>query len=295
MGVQMFPWVLRLLLNTGDGGSNGGGGTGGGTGDGGGTGGGGGTPFYAGFKDADLKGYVESKGFKDPELLASSYRELEKLRGAPADRILSLPADDKPESWAPVFDKLGRPKDKVYELPIAEGAPEGFAAAMAEQFHAAGLSKKQGQAVAGWWSKLAEDAKTAEETELQLAQGEQKKNLQKEWGGAFEKNLQLAGEFAEKIGIDDETAAKLRSTLGVDGFGKLMVGIVQKFGIKLGESEFDRGAGGNTFDVMTPAAAKAKREELLSDNDFKQKYLGGSKKEVNIITKLYEQEFAPST
>jgi hypothetical protein len=303
--------IVAILLNTAGGAGDGGGGSGGGTGGaGGGAGGnpaggtgggeGGGTPppaggsapWFGGIKDKDVKAYIEAKGFKELDALATSYRDLEKTRGIPAERLLALPSDDKPESWNPVYDRLGRPAKDGYELAVPEGAPTEFGPAMAAKFHELGISKKQGQALSSWWTEL---VKTANEQGMQQttdARNQQVTALKTEWGAAFDKNIEQAGTFAIKAGIDEPTAEKLRGALGVDGFAKLMTGIMTKFGIKLGEADFHDGNGGPGFGALSPAAARAKREQLLSDPDFNTKWRNGSKKEVDEISRLYELEYA---
>ena len=57
-------------------------------------GGDGGQPWFAGFQNAEAKTFVESKGFKDPESLVTSYANMEKLLGADrAGRTVVLPKD----------------------------------------------------------------------------------------------------------------------------------------------------------------------------------------------------------
>ena len=62
--------------------------------------------------DADTKDYITQKGFGDAKSVVESYRNLEKLRGVPQDRLLKLPdanaGGDAPE-WNEVYNKLGKP------------------------------------------------------------------------------------------------------------------------------------------------------------------------------------------
>lgn len=291
--------LMRPFMNTGDGGSNGGagGGAAGGTPPPAGGTGATGTPapaatgpWFSGVKDEGLRGYLETKNFKDVDSMADSYRNLEKLRGVPEDRLITLPGDDKPESWDGIFAKLGRPeKSDAYELSTPEGAPKEFAPAMAEQFHKAGLSKKQGQQLAGWFKEVSEASAVAEKDNAETARHEQQTNLKKEWGAAFDQNLEKAGALVEAMGLDEDTAGKLRGALGVDGFSKLMLGFITKFGINLGEPQFHTGTG--TSPVHTPAGAKAKRESLLADKEFFKRWSEGGANERKQIDALYEQEY----
>ncbi len=156
---------LSLVMEAAGGaGGSGGAGAAGGTGatgtggDAGGSGAGGGAaPFYSTFTDPDLRGFAENKKFESPEALTKSYREREKLRGLPPERLLTVPADDKPESWAPVYDRLGRPKEaKDYAIKVPQGAPQEYAGQVAKVLHDLGLSKKQGEGVAAYLANTAD-------------------------------------------------------------------------------------------------------------------------------------------
>src|SRR4051812_33433335 len=72
----------------------------------------------AGLDDASAA-FVAEKQFKDMSTAIQSHRNLEKLVGVPADKLLRLPTDDSPEAWNAIYDKLGRPKDAAgYNLPL---------------------------------------------------------------------------------------------------------------------------------------------------------------------------------
>src|SRR4051812_7514574 len=66
--------------------------------------------WTAGLNEA-TRGFVENRGFKDPQTLADSYVNLEKLMGVPKDRLLQVPEkDDDAEGWGKVYNRLGRPE-----------------------------------------------------------------------------------------------------------------------------------------------------------------------------------------
>ena len=80
------------------------------------TGAGAGAPadWTSGFND-ELKGYVTSKGFKDPASVLESYRNSEsligKLKGVGSDRIIGLPEKADAPEWKDNWNKLGTPKE----------------------------------------------------------------------------------------------------------------------------------------------------------------------------------------
>lgn len=297
---------FRPLMNgaggAGDGGSAGGGaggGTGaagaGGTPGGSGAGGGGeagagsGNPWFSGFKAEDVRTYIETKGFKDPESVASAYMNLEKTRGVPADRILTLPAEDKPEAWAPIFNKLGRPeKPEGYGLKAAEGQSADFLAWQQNTFHELGLSKKQAESLASKWNEQFAASLQQEQNAGREAAQQQETKLKQEWGGAFEQNAGVVEKFMEALGMDENTGKALGKALGYDGSMKFLHGIVQKFGITLGESQFHGGEnGGNDFGAMTPAVAKAKLGEYMSNPEWKKAWSAGDKAKQKEVDRLY--------
>lgn len=236
-------------------------------------------PWYNDFSDPDLKGFTELKGWKHPSEAVKSYRELESLRGVPADQLLKLPkADAKPEEWNPVYDRLGRPaKPEDYKLPTVEGG-EGFAQKMAPLLHSAGLNQSQVDTIAKGWNAHIEAS--VKEMEAAQAQREQVdlQNLHREWPGeVFDQRQEMARravrEFVGPVAGDSEKTAemlgKIEEAVGTASFLKLFAAI----GEKVGESKYigDNARPGNFG--MTPQAARVRLSELRADKEWGAKYL----------------------
>lgn len=239
-------------------------------------------PWYSGFSDTDLKGYVEVKGFKDPQTMAESYRNLEKLRGVPQERLLTLPEKlDDDKAMADVYKRLGRPeKASEYDVKLPPGVSDDFANWARDNFHNLGLSKKQGETLASKWNeRIVADAKSHED-KIVADSNVQHEKLKQEWGAAFEHNINEVRALAKATGLTAETYQSLEATMGVDGFAKFMHGLVTKFGIKLGDHAFQTGEfNQNSFGPLSPAAAKAKLDMLMSDKEWVAKYTANSAKE----------------
>lgn len=229
------------------------------------------------------KGYVELKGFKDPASVVNSYRNLEKLHGVPKERLLKLPEKmDDDAAMAEVFNRLGRPeKPEGYELKEFEAQNKDLAAWVRSQFHGLGLTKAQGEKFAkAWLAKTAESLTaehTAAETAAKEAAQQQQAKLKETWGAAFDQNSKVVADFKKAIGMDPETAAAFDQALGADVSAKFLHAIVEKFGIKLGEDTYrgDEGGGGNSFGILSPDAARARLEELKSDQTWIQQWYKG--------------------
>lgn len=224
----------------------------------------------------DLRGYIQNKGFKSPEAVAESYRNLEKLNGAP-EKLLKLPeGEGKPEEWAPIYTKLGKPeKAEHYQLPVPEGQGAEFKQFAEGLFHENNLTVAQGRAIAEKWNNY-----VAEQQNLHKAQLEEKMvasdaALKKEWGAAYEKNFAVAKGAAQALGMTKEVMEKLEASMGIAEVNKLF----HTIGTKIGEDSYVSGDGQGGFGVMTPVQAKQKIDQLKSDADWATRFAAGGAKE----------------
>lgn len=292
----MQRFLYPVPCNAGEGGSAGGvsgnaGGAGGGAGAAtGGAAGSGGTPsWYSTFAEEN-RGYAEVKGWKSPEDVVTSYRNAEKMLGAPKEKLIRLPDKEDAPEWNDIFNRLGRPeKADGYKVEIPEKVGDAQFAEWAQKlFHEAGLSRKQGERIASEWNKKALEAVQAQEQAEIDESNQQLEKLKQEWGQAFEPKVRAKNELLKLAGVTDEQHLELEKALGVDGLAKFVDTVISKFGIKLGEHQFHGGGGGNNFDVLTPAGAQAKKDALLGDKDYRQRYLNGGHAEQAEIRKLEE-------
>lgn len=233
-------------------------------------------PWFGGF-DADLKGYIETKGFPADEkglsALANSYRNLEKHFGVPADQLLKLPKEDDKEGWAKVHERLGRPaKPEEYELPVPEGDNGEYAKFISAAMHELGITKKQAQALAAKQNEFVGQLTTKQAEAYQAQIKEQDTELRGKWGQAYDKNVQVAkGAFAE-LGVDVATVDAMEKAMG---FAKTME-FFYGLGAKIGEDKFASSNGNPAFNgVMSPAAAQARIDAIKADPELSQKYIRG--------------------
>lgn len=239
--------------------------------------------WMSGFSE-DQKLFVKNKGYQGPNDLLDSYRNLEKLHGVPADRIVKLPEKmDSPEMRA-VWEKLGAPKDaKGYGLPASKDEAEAKAVAAFENaFFEAGIPKTAAEKI---MSKLAEfnNERTKNMTEAQkLAFTQSEQNLKKEWGQAFDQNTHMAKEAARALGMTEQQVNALGANLGHDGAMKLF----HKLAGAVREADFVGGKppGG----VRTPAEAQQEIKNLYSDQGFAEKLSKGDREAMDKWTNLHK-------
>ena len=215
------------------------------------------------------KGVVTAKGWNDINAVMDSYTGLEKLMGAPKDKLLRIPDDFGDEkAMGEVYDRFGRPKEaKEYGFKAADEKMDKWAR---ETFHKLGLSANQGKALMESYDALAKAENEAADGTFK-AQNEQKINaLKTEWSNAYEQNVNTAKAAAAQFGITAENLTKIESVMGFAETMKLMHSI----GSKIGEAPFLNGGGTPPANfVLTPAQATAKIAELSKDKVFFEKLM----------------------
>lgn len=226
--------------------------------------------WYDSIQDADLRGYVQNKGWGDPVELANGYRNLEKLLGT--EKVPLPKGADDAEGWSRVYDALGRPKDASgYKIAVPEGGDPEFAKAAADLFHKSGLSAQQAEAVTGWYNSQVQAQMEAQATARSQAAEQQLHALRQEWGSAWDENVNLGQRAAKQFGLNGEQLAAIEAGLGTGELLKFMA----RIGRGLTEHSFESGRTTNGFG-MTPEAAQARIAALRSDRDWSAKYLSGN-------------------
>ena len=89
--------------------------------------------WLQGVGDAELREFIQNKGWNDPGEMALGYRNLEKLVGG--EKVPLPKGDTDNEGWERVYKALGRPaKPEDYQLPDLESA---------QAYHKLGLTGRQ--------------------------------------------------------------------------------------------------------------------------------------------------------
>lgn len=239
-------------------------------------------------------GWLQNKGYKGPADLAESARNLEKLMGAPPERILRLAekmrADDgslTPEGRQ-IFERLGTPKEaKDYQIDIPKeyGDPQ-----MAEQFrqlfHQEGLTKASAERIVKTWNERQAGVIKGMQEAQTLADKNADTNLRKDWGAAYDQNVNLAKEAARTMGFEQATVDALHRTMGQEAAFKFF----HKLGTSVGEGRFV--AGGQPNAPLAPAQADAQIKDLMKDSDFQKRFSQGDKEAIDKWTRLHEMKAA---
>lgn len=168
------------------------------------------TAWYSGMEAEDI-GWLQNRGLAEPDPakaapnLARQFRNLEALRGVPADQIFRWPNPD--EDQAPLLRKWGVPEDPAnynfdgisYEIE-REAADPLYASArtMAAKNK---LNNEQLVGVVDWLLENLEANRNGEtETKTRLM-SEAEERLRKSWGANFADNEQIANNGFERIAL----------------------------------------------------------------------------------------------
>lgn len=241
-------------------------------------------PWTASITDETLRGYVQNKGFQGPEDLAKSYLNLEKLMGAPKERILKLPETNDAPEWGEIWGKLGRPEDpKGYELQFDGDA--SFADRFAGVMHKAGIPKPAAQALNAEWNNYVSELMAEEQKAQEARTTQEMQQLRQDWGKDFETHVEFSRRAGREFGLNEDQFKAIEQALGPLATMKLFHGI----GSKVGEAKpFHAGNGAGSQFSMTREQAMARRQALMNDRDWSARFLNGGANERAEMDKLVQ-------
>lgn len=243
--------------------------------------------WMAGFND-DQKAFIQTKGYKGPGDVVDSYRNAEKLLGVPADRVLKLPEKfDSPEMRA-IWERLGAPKDaKDYGLAAPEGGDPKLMETFVGVFHEAGIAKSAAEKIVGKWNEFQAAKQKEINDNANAAFTQQDAALKKEWGAAYEQNMNIGKEAVRVMGLTKDQVNAVGGALGFDGLSKLLV----KLGTATREDVFLGGRPPGA-QILAPEQAKATIKQLMGDLDFGKRLQAGEKEAQDKWTALHQQAFS---
>ncbi|RQQ30559.1 hypothetical protein DF163_14175 [Burkholderia stagnalis] len=174
--------------------------------------------------DADLRQFVEAKGFKDVGEAVKAMREFEAKHAAPATA-----AD--------------------YQLGDTD-----FAKTAATWFHEAGIPAEAAKALAAKWGGYVEQTTSAAEA-ARVAKGDAELTaLKGEWGDSFDRNVELGRQAMRKFGVSGEVIDKLAGASG----DAATIKVFSQIGASLSEGTLNPGGAGGSGAALTEEQRAAK-------------------------------------
>ena len=217
------------------------------------------------------KSFVANKGFKTFDDVVTSYINLEKYQGVPADKLIRLPDENNADEVNAFYKKLGRPdKAEDYKFEIAQGQDDAIAKAIAPELFKIGLSQKQAAAI----YKTLENEKIEQGKVAEAAAIKAEEDLKTEWGSNYENNLKAAQQAAKVAGVTAEQIEALQKATDYKTVMNMFKNLASKFG-----EDVLRGAGNNQQSrfTLTPQQAREKIEQLKTNKDWITKINSGDK------------------
>ncbi|WP_261532592.1 hypothetical protein [Burkholderia multivorans] len=173
--------------------------------------------------DAELRQFVEAKGFKDAGEAVKAMRELEAKHAAPA-------------------------KAEDYQLGDTD-----FAKTAASWFHEHGVSAETAKALAAKWNGYVEQQNSAAEA-ARVAKGQADlAALKSEWGDGYDKNLELGRQAMRKFGVPAEVIDRLAGESG----DAATIKVFSSIGASLSEGTLNPGGAGGSGAALTDDDARA--------------------------------------
>lgn len=244
--------------------------------------------------DTDTRAWLDVKGharLDDKAALAAvvkAARAAESLIGTPADRTVVLPTNlTDAAAMQKVYDRLGRPKEATgYELKAPGGEPSELAGLLAPEFHAAGLTKAQGEHVFARLNAAIEAKMTKQATEAKIVSDQAMEKLKGEWGATHAHNVSVAEQAMRALGIEDAERANLLADA-------TQLRRFQQIGAKIVEPNFVLPPGDPRSAITglpsTPEGARKAIRELSNDKEFSAKFSAGdieAKRHVENLAKI---------
>ena len=216
--------------------------------------------------DSDLKNHPSITKFKDPASLAKSYVNLEKAIGG--DKVPVPTEKSSQEEWDMFYNRLGRPSVpenyKLPELDLPEGFPEMPEEALKDfkkEAHAKGLTDRQAGELYKWYMETEKQRFNQMSEERVNQRNNAEKTLRKEWGKAFDGNLDMIKGLIDKYGGQTVRDAFDRTGVGNDP-------VMAKFLLEMSKnlSEDALGGKGRPY-TMSPEEAEGEINKIMGTKE----------------------------
>lgn len=234
-------------------------------------------PFHARFEDPEERGYAETKGWKSERDMLQSYRNLEKLRGVPKERLLELPANmEDSDALKPVLEKIGYAAPasaEEYGFSTIEGVDPAEAKVLSEIAFKHGvpakLAKPIMEEIVAMNAQARADAMKQIEEEVAVETGRLKAKIGADKWDEF---IETGRRAARQYGVSQQELEAMETSLGA----ARMMEVWNAIGKASTEGGFVTGERKQTYG-MSPEAAASERAALMQDKAFMARYVAGDR------------------
>ena len=215
----------------------------------------------------DLRLEPSLQSFDSVDKLAKSYVHAVRKLGVPADELVRMPKEGTPEQMAEIYERLGRPNSPEEYVLDSQSEITGQYKQIAHQL---GLNQQQAQALHDWYNNNI----GSQEQQVQQAREQQEvewlQSLQREWGGDFEKNANLAQRAFKQFA--DEAAVQAINETGLGNHPSILK-MFTHIGRMMAEDGSLHSGEGQQWGGMSATMAQDSINDLMNNSDFMESYL----------------------
>jgi hypothetical protein len=243
--------------------------------------------------DGELGQLVAQKGWRSARDVLSSYRNLERMVGG--DRLTLPNRDAGPEAWAPIWDKLGRPKDSAgYDLaaPVQGTYDKAAADWFRDTAFGLGLSNDQARQLHDAFLARFPGTPTApaDLDEGLVSPDESETDLRDLWGRQYDRNMAAARRAFGAFMGDEAPFHEIADGLGETALMELLA----RVGNAIGEDSITARADAAGSGPRSPAEALSEiaRLQRAAKADPKHPYVSKTHPDHATTVKRMEDLFA---
>lgn len=183
--------------------------------------------------DDDTVGWLENKGFDNPQAAITAQRDLEKKLGGPAEMLQKWPESDDSEGLKAIYERLGTPKDvEGYKFDFEEGAavdPDTLA-----WFKQSALGRNMPNDMAfglikDWNTEVAR-IQEAQQQEIEVRDQAENTELANAWGSKLEERLDYGKRALTAHGIEEDMIEKMQSAMGPKALAQFAAKVADTMG-----------------------------------------------------------------
>ncbi len=213
--------------------------------------------------DDDTIGWLENKGFENPQAAITSQRELEKKMGGSPEMLQKWPESDDKEGFEAVYRRLGKPEDvEGYKFEFEEGAAIDPDTLTWFKKTALGrhMPNDMAQGVILDWNTEVARLQAEQQQAIEVQEQIEETELRNAWGTKYDEKIDSGRRALLALGVEEEKVDSLQSVLGP----KVLATMAAKIADTMGEDTIASETGTPAFGA-SEEAVQNQIDELMSD------------------------------
>ncbi len=229
--------------------------------------------------DDDTIGWLENKGFENPQAAITSQRELEKKMGGPPEMLQKWPEADDTDGFKAIYQRLGTPEDvEGYKVEFEEGVavdPDTLTW-LKQTALKHNMTNAMTQGIALDWNTEVARLQAEQEQALDVQNQTEETELRNKWGMKYDERLDYGNRALLALGMEDDDIDLMQSVLGPKKIAQLAARMADTMGEDTIAAHTDTPAFGTSKEQVQNSIDKL-AAELAGDTDRYDRYLADHK------------------